>query len=78
MRLGRGHHTFGIRRWVEPVQRHLTEAGIYSPWQDAACDRERWNSMELACVARVTRKSITAICERAAPGRFLAIFEDLR
>lgn len=48
----------GNRRWDEPVQRHLTGAGLEAPWYDVAADRAIWNSLELASIARAQRSSV--------------------
>lgn len=49
----------------------LTDAGLETPWYDAATKRTLWNPTELACIARMTRCSVNSIPNRAAPGRFL-------
>lgn len=39
MRLGRGHREVGKQRWDEPVQRHVTDAGMEITWYENASDR---------------------------------------
>lgn len=78
MRLGRGHRELGKRRWDEPLQRHLADAGMEIPCYDVASDRIVWNSLELAFAARTTRRSVDSVPCHAAQGRFLVAYLRIR